>query len=154
VGIKQKYRYKRLPMGIKNSPDIFQAVINDLLGDLDFVQVYLDDIPITSSGSFQDHLQKLHIVETLKEFRNILFGQQIVVHTDHRNILYKKLSNDRIIRWRLLLEEYGPEYVYVSGKDNVVADALSRMEADFNINEKEFEKDQNAYAQMCGCMIS
>jgi hypothetical protein len=28
------------------------------------------------------------------------------------------------------------------------------MEADFNINEKEFEKDQNAYAQMCACMIS
>jgi hypothetical protein len=77
-----------------------------------------------------------------------------VVHTDHRNILYKKLSNDRIICWRLLLEEYGPEYVYVSGKDNVVADALSCMEADFNINEKEFEKDQNAYAQMCACMIS
>jgi hypothetical protein len=28
-----KYHYKRLPMGIKTSPDIFQAVINDLLGD-------------------------------------------------------------------------------------------------------------------------
>jgi hypothetical protein len=57
-----KYHYRRLPMGIKNSPDIFQAVINDLLGDLDFVQVYLDDILITSSGSFQDHLKKLKIV--------------------------------------------------------------------------------------------
>jgi hypothetical protein len=33
-------------MGIKTSPDIFQAVINDLLGDLDFAQVYLDDILI------------------------------------------------------------------------------------------------------------
>jgi hypothetical protein len=70
---------------------------------------------------------------TLKEFCNILFGQQIVVHTDHRNILYKKL-NDRIIRWRLLLEEYGPEYVHmIAGRDNVVADALSHMEADFDI---------------------
>jgi hypothetical protein len=28
------------------------------------------------------------------------------------------------------------------------------MEADFDINEKEFEKDQNAYAQMCACVIS
>jgi hypothetical protein len=36
--------------------------INDLLGDLDFVQVYLDDILITSNGTFQDHLQKLAIV--------------------------------------------------------------------------------------------
>jgi hypothetical protein len=56
------YHYRRLPMGIKNSPDIFQAVINGLLGDLDFVQVYLDDILITSNGSFHDHLQKLKIV--------------------------------------------------------------------------------------------
>jgi hypothetical protein len=41
----------------------------------------------------------LSIVETLKEFQNILFGQRIVIHTDHRNILYNKLSSDRIIRW-------------------------------------------------------
>jgi putative transposase len=65
-----KYRYKRLPMGIKNSPDIFQAVINDLLGDLEFVQVYLDDILITSDGTFQDHLQKLAIVIQWLEHTN------------------------------------------------------------------------------------
>ena len=73
----------------------------------------------------------LSIVETLKEFRNILLGQRIIVHTDHKNIVYGKLSNDRIARWRLLLEEYGPTYVHVKGTDNVVADALSRMDADF-----------------------
>ena len=56
-----------------------------------------------------------------------------MVHTDHMNIVYGKLSNDRIIRWRLLLEEFGPKYVHISGKENVVADALSRMEAKFNM---------------------
>jgi hypothetical protein len=30
------------------------------------------------------------------------------------------LSNDRIARWRLLLEEYGPTYVHVKGTDNIV----------------------------------
>ena len=31
------------------------------------------------------------------------------------------------MRWRLLLEEYGPEIVYIKGPKNVVADALSRL---------------------------
>jgi hypothetical protein len=47
----------------------------------------------------------LSIVETLKEFRDIVLGQQVILHTDHLNILYGKLSNERIARWRLLLEE-------------------------------------------------
>jgi hypothetical protein len=58
----------------------------------------------------------LSIVETLKEFRNILLGQKVIVHTDHLNMLYGKLSNDRITRWILLLEEYGPKYVHIAGK--------------------------------------
>ena len=39
----------------------------------------------------------LSIVETLKEFRNILLGQKLLVHTDHLNILYSKMANSRII---------------------------------------------------------
>jgi hypothetical protein len=46
----------------------------------------------------------LGIVETMKEFRDILLGQQVMVHTDHLNILYGRLSNDRITRWTILLK--------------------------------------------------
>jgi hypothetical protein len=69
----------------------------------------------------------LSIVETLKEFRDILLGQQVIVHTDHLNMLYGKLSNDHITRWRLLLEEYGPKYVHIAGKNNIDPDTLSRL---------------------------
>jgi len=41
----------------------------------------------------------LSTVETLKELRNILLGQNIVVHTDHKNIVYGNLLNDRIASW-------------------------------------------------------
>lgn len=317
-----KYQYLRLPMGIKNSPDIFQSVMMDLLGDIDYARAYIDDILILSSGSYTDHLEKINyvltrlenagfranvrkcyfakdnveylgyqltrdgiqpqpkkveailriappktkrqlrhflgmvnfyrdiwrkrshilspltglvgkttkyiwkkeqqeafeemkrviskqtllnfpnfnepfhvytdasdyqlgavimqndkplafysrkmnsaqrnyttgeqellsIVETLKEFRNILLGQEIIVHTDHKNILYGNLANSRIVRWRLLLEEFGPEYTHVAGKDNVIADALSRMEANFNkAPEKE---DVDDMAQVCACALT
>jgi hypothetical protein len=51
-----KYRYCRLPMGLSGSPDIFQAIINDIMGDLPNVRAYLDDILITTAGSYEDHL--------------------------------------------------------------------------------------------------
>jgi Reverse transcriptase (RNA-dependent DNA polymerase) len=54
-----KYKYLRLPMGIKNSPNIFQQKTNDLMEGLeDFIQVYLDDILIITKGSYKDHLQR------------------------------------------------------------------------------------------------
>ena len=70
----------------------------------------------------------LSIVETLKEFRNILLGQQIIVHTDHQNLTYKQFNSDRVMRWRLYIEEYSPDLRYVPGDKNVVADALSRLD--------------------------
>jgi hypothetical protein len=66
-------------------------------------------------------------VETLKEFRNILLGQKIVVWTDHKNLTCKNFNTDRVMRWRLILEEYGPELRYIKGERNIVADALSRL---------------------------
>jgi hypothetical protein len=56
------YQYRRLPMGIKNSPDIFQSIMNDIFHDLDYVQCYIDDILITSQSNFEDHLEKLQKV--------------------------------------------------------------------------------------------
>ena len=70
----------------------------------------------------------LSLVETLKSFENILMGQKLVVHTDHLNLLYKKLASARLVRWRMLLEEFGPEVKHIQGEKNVVADALSRLD--------------------------
>jgi hypothetical protein len=69
----------------------------------------------------------LAIVETLKEFRTILLGQKIRVYTDHKNLTCVNFNTDRVMRWRLILEEYGPELIYVKGATNIVADALSRL---------------------------
>ncbi len=70
----------------------------------------------------------LSIVETLKEFRTILLGHRVIVHTDHKNLVCKNFNTERVMRWRLILEEYGPELNYIKGENNIVADALSRLE--------------------------
>jgi hypothetical protein len=55
-----KYEYQRLPMGLCNSPDIFQEKMNDLLDGLDTVRVYIDDIlHATKEGTWEDHLTRL-----------------------------------------------------------------------------------------------
>ena len=64
-------------------------------------------------------------MEALKEFKGLLWGQQIVVYTDHRNLTQEALglTSDRVYCWRLILEEYGPKIIYIKEKDNTVADA-------------------------------
>ncbi len=58
-------------------------------------------------------VELLAIVETLKEFKGMLWGQRIMVYTDHKNLTRDALglTSDRVHQWRLILEEYGPEIV-------------------------------------------
>jgi RNase H-like domain found in reverse transcriptase len=58
----------------------------------------------------------LSIVETLKEYRNILLGHEIEVFTDHQNLVYRHFNTDRVMRWRLLIEEFGPKVTYIKGR--------------------------------------
>jgi hypothetical protein len=81
-------------------------------------------------------IELLAIVETLKEIKGMLWGQQIKVFTDHANLMRDALclTSDRVYRWRLLLEEYWPKIVYIKGIHNTVADAVSRLEYDPSVN--------------------
>ena len=60
----------------------------------------------------------------------MLWGQKLVVFTDHKNLIQDALglTSDRIYRWRLVLKEYGPEIVHIKGIHNTVADAISRLD--------------------------
>ena len=40
------------------------------------------------------------------------------------------MTSDRVYRWRLQLEEYGPVIEYIKGVDITVADTVSRLEYD------------------------
>jgi hypothetical protein len=66
----------------------------------------------------------LSIVANLREFRKFLLGYKIIVDTDQKKLTYVKSTSDRLMRWRLLMEEFGPEFRHIKGKHNLIYDAL------------------------------
>ena len=42
------------------------------------------------------------------------------------------MSTNCIIQWRILIEEFGHTFLHVKGEKNVIVDALSQLDADFN----------------------
>ena len=56
-----------------------------------------------------------------------MLGQDITVCADHENLAHEVFNTERVMRWHLLVEEFGPKLVYVKGDKNIVADALSRL---------------------------
>ena len=71
--------------------------------------------------------EMLAIVKVLKEYRNFLLGANITIYTDHKNLLANNSDNNSVFRWKQKIQEYGPTLIYVKGKDNIAANALSRL---------------------------
>lgn len=89
----------------------------------------------------------LAIIWSVKYFRPYLFGRHFLIKTDHRPLKWLeslKEPNSKLVRWKLLLSEYDYEIDYIKGKENYVADTLSRnIEETPNTNlnaEKEKRK--------------
>jgi hypothetical protein len=63
-------------------------------------------------------------------------------------------ESNRIIRWRWLIEEFGPKFEYVKGHKNVVADALSRMNADhlesYNLSDTDEDIEETIHTEEQG----
>ena len=56
-----KYRYKHLPTGVSNSPDIFQDKMNEMFHGFEFIQAYINDLLIITKGDWYNHLENLEL---------------------------------------------------------------------------------------------
>lgn len=99
-----------------------------------------DDKPIAYASRSLNKAEKnysviskelLAITWAVKHFRPYLFSRKFVILTDHRPLIYlfgMTNPSSRLTKFRLILEEYDFVVKYIKGKDNVVADALSRVD--------------------------
>lgn len=86
----------------------------------------------------------LAIVWATKYFRPYLFGRKFTIKTDHRPLVWLnnlKEPNSKLQRWKIKLNEYDFNIAYIKGKENVIADGLSRIVVDAEVNLNELFED-------------
>ena len=72
----------------------------------------------------------LAVMFTIEKFQRYLKGQEFIIETDHRPLQVlngDNATNPRVMRWGLILQGYKYKMSYIPGKDNVLADYLSRQ---------------------------
>ncbi|KAL3866009.1 hypothetical protein ACJMK2_043350 [Sinanodonta woodiana] len=74
----------------------------------------------------------LALILALQHFEVYLSSapSSIIVFSDHNPLTFigkMKNNNQRLLRWSLLLQEYNLDIRHIKGKDNIIADALSRV---------------------------
>jgi len=67
------------------------------------------------------------IFYALKQWEHLLKGRQFRLRTDHANLLKMNNNSPKVTRWKLALQEFNCIVEHVAGKDNIAADALSRL---------------------------
>ena len=90
----------------------------------------------TAEMNYRTHdKEALAIVEAVKQWRVYLLGREVKVFTDHNSLQYHKTQpnlNSRQRRWLEDMADFSLDIRYKPGKENRVADALSRR-PDFSL---------------------
>ena len=77
------FEFVRLPFGLRNAPADFSRLMHRVLGDLDFVEIYLDDLTVHSK-TFEEHLQHLETVFGRLREANLKLNPEKCVFVAHQ----------------------------------------------------------------------
>ncbi|UYV62671.1 hypothetical protein LAZ67_2001503, partial [Cordylochernes scorpioides] len=95
-------------------------------------------------------LELLAIIETCKRYHPYISGQRVIVHTDHKALIWLnnfKHTNGRLFRWSLRLSEYDLEFKYNKGCENYEADMLSRLPYSCFLSIQDLKEGQESLAK-------
>lgn len=87
-------------------------------------------------------LEALSILWALKKLRPWILGHDLLIRTDNKSLTFLKtcpLPTGRIARWAMAMEEYNYTIEHCSGKDNKIADLLSRNPANTKADKSHIE---------------
>ena len=95
------------------------------------------EVPVAFvSKAFNETEQKWSTIEQeafavyhcIRQLEHYLRGHKFTIESDHRNLTYMyKSAVPKLVRWRLALMEHDFVVKHIPGKENIVADALSRV---------------------------
>ena len=103
--------------------------------------------PQTRYATFDKELTAAY--NAVLHFKHHLLGRRTFLFTDHKPLVsaFKKegeLKSDRQARHMAVISEYIDDVIFVRGKDNVVADYLSRMDESPQEQSSQEEKSEDA----------
>ena len=69
-----KFRYNRLPMGMCASGDIFLDKLDEILGYIEGVKTYIDDILVLGKDVFEKHINQMRIISVRLRASVLIFN--------------------------------------------------------------------------------
>ena len=117
------------------SSDAFDTAIGVVLGQQDGQEPYAiyyisKNLAPVELNYIVTKKEFLAIVYSINKFRHYITGYRTFVHTDHSAIKYlmnKPVTNAKVNRWLLLLQEFDITIIDRPGRENVVVNFLSRF---------------------------
>ena len=88
-----------------------------------------------------------------KKFKHYIEGEKFMIRTDHKPLKWlfnvKETDNKRILNWQLQLSNFQFEIDHVPGRENVVANALSRVDKKAYLMAQALQAREDEYLAHC-----
>ncbi|UYV78413.1 hypothetical protein LAZ67_16001275 [Cordylochernes scorpioides] len=95
----------------------------------------------------------LAIYLSIKFFKHLLEAREFTILTDHKPLIYafkqkNEKASPRQLRHLQYISQFSTDIKYIKGTDNIVADALSRVDAITTIDYEEIAKEQTGDSEL------